>query len=380
MKDSFEIARNNLKACFKDQGIVASVDHFSDFWARDSFYACWGLLSIGEYKKVRDNLSLFISYQKKNGHIPRRIDRFFVLLKYMGLKIRRRSLRPRYSGVYLYSALDPNILFIITFCKYVKESGDKKFLKDNLDPLLKAVEWLDDYEDKGLLKEGLFANWADIIVKKGVVLYTNVLYAEALKNLVYLADFSGDKKIKDYYKGKAEQVAHDLNNRFWSKDYYLDWIDKRKKYNYFSTDGNVLAMLFGLSDQKKNKRIIEYIEKKHLDNPPMRTNYPSYSWWRVKLVMWLVGTPGYQNNYASWLWLGCIYAVALHNNGYQQKAKKILERISFRIKEHNKVYELYFPNGVPYGGWYWKSASSFAWSSGLYLWMHEVLSSTSSKG
>jgi hypothetical protein len=89
--------------------------------------------------------------------------------------------------------------------------------------------------------------------------------------------------------------------------------------------------------------------------------------------MYLVGAPGYQNNFASWLWLGCAYAVALDKNNYKEKVQIVYQKISDKIKEYGQVYEIYAPEGSPYRGWYWKSAASFAWSSGLYLWMHKIL-------
>jgi hypothetical protein len=63
----------------------------------------------------------------------------------------------------------------------------------------------------------------------------------------------------------------------------------------------------------------------------------------------------------------------LHKNDNREKAKHVYEKISSKIEEFDKVYEIYAPDGLPYRGWYWKSAASFAWSSGLYLWMHKVL-------
>ena len=64
MKSAAEIAKDNLLNCFQGEGITASVDHFNDFWARDSFYASWGALEIGEIERVKSNLNLFIKYQK----------------------------------------------------------------------------------------------------------------------------------------------------------------------------------------------------------------------------------------------------------------------------------------------------------------------------
>lgn len=373
MNRAYQIASNNLHACFKDNGIIASIDHFSDFWARDAFYASWGLLEIGEFDKTESNLNLFIKYQKSNGQIPRRIDRFFVSLNYVGIKIKRKSLKAKYKGAYVSPALDPNILFIITCYQYAQKKNDIIFLKENFNAIHNAVQWLQKYEKNYFLREGMFANWADVIIKTGAVLYTNVLYAEALKNFSEICALLNKSDLAETYKQKHILLKEKINGDFWNGDYYIDWINEGKKYNYFSTDGNILAMLFEISNQDQNEKIIKYIEKFKLDNVPMKTNHPTYPWWRVALRMYIIGTPGYQNNFASWLWLGCIYAVSLYKNEYQEKAERVYQKISSRIEDYGVVYEIYKPDGSPYMGWFWKSATSFAWSSGLYLWMKKIL-------
>ncbi len=370
---AFEIAKHDLDYCFQDGGIVASADHFNDYWARDSFYASWGYLEIGEIEKVKSNLDLFISYQKEDGQIPRRIDCFFVGLKYLGIKIKRKSIQPKYAGAYIFPALDPNILFVIVCHRYFKKSGDLDFLKTNFEKIFQALQWLEKFEADGFLQEKIFANWMDVIVKRGAVLYTNVLYFDALNAFAKICVSLNKKELSDKYSARAEKLKKIINEKFWNGKYYIDWMDGNKKYDYFSTDGNVFAIYFEVSDAEKTKKIIARIEKDKLDEIPMKTNFPNYPWWRVALRMYLIGTSGYQNNYASWLWLGCIYAIALKNSGYNQEANKIEDKITKKIEEFQKVYEIYTPDGAPYRGWFWKSAATFAWSSGLYLWMNKIL-------
>jgi len=373
MNKAFQIAHDNLRTCQKMDGIAASIDCFDDFWARDAFYASWGLIETEEFEKVRSNLELFIKYQKKDGQIPRRIDRFFAILNYLRIKIRRKYLKPIYRGAYVYRALDPNILFVVTCYKYIKKSNDLDFLRKNFDAISRAVEWLKRYEKEKLLQEGIFANWMDVIIKTGAVLYSNVLYAEALNNFSEICGLLDKTDMAADYLKKHQSLKEKINKEFWNGGYYIDWISKNKKYDYLATDGNVLAMLFGISNQEQNKKIISHIEDFGLDKIPLKTNYPSYPWWRAALRLYIVGIPGYQNNFASWLWLGCCYAVALDKNGFKEKAEIIYQKVSSKIEEYGGVYEMYTPDGAPYMGWFWKGAASFAWSAGLYLWMSKIL-------
>ena len=369
MRSACEIAKSDLLACFQDGGIVASADHFNDIWARDSFYASWGALEIGETQQVRSNLELFIKYQKKDGQIARRLDRFFVPLEYAGFKIKRKDLKPKYAGAYVFPALDPNLLFVIACHKYFTKTGDPDFLRRNFASIEKAILWVERHRKNNFLQENIFANWMDVIVKRGAVMYTNALYFAALQAFADICAALDKKESSGIYSGKARELEDMINAKFWNGEYYLDWIAGDKKHNYFSSDGNIFAILFSLADKEKTGSIVQIIKKHALDRIPLKTNYPKYPWWRMALRMYLIGTPGYQNNYASWLWLGCIYGVALKNNGYPEESRAIEEKITHKIEEFQKVYEIYAPDGRPYRGWFWKSAATFAWSSGLYLWL-----------
>lgn len=41
--DLYERAHKTIKKNFTNKGLVAGSTHFSDLWARDALYACWGL-------------------------------------------------------------------------------------------------------------------------------------------------------------------------------------------------------------------------------------------------------------------------------------------------------------------------------------------------
>lgn len=374
MTPALQIAKENLHACFRGNGIVASTDHFSDYWARDSFFASWGLLELGENEKVKSNLILFLHRQKKNGQLPRRIDCCFTGLHYLGIKIKRHHLCPRFTGAHLNPALDSNLLIVITAHHYISKTEDLDFLRSHFDQLNKAMDWLKNYEKNGLLYEGALANWMDTVVKKGAVFYTNVLFCEALRCFSDLCQMLDKDAMAMNSHGKYLELKSRLDEKFWSGNYYIDWIEERANQDYFSTDGNVLAMLFGIPNEEQTKKIITTIEKNFLDVVPMRTNHPKYPWWRIAFWMFLRGTPGYQNAYASWLWLGSVYAVALKENGYDKKAERIHKQTSLLIEKHGAVFETYKPTGEPYKGWMWNSTKSFAWSSGLFLWAASRLS------
>ena len=193
------IAKDSLRKCYMaNQGIIAATSLFDDFWGRDSFFASLGALAIGDYDIVRDNLNLYIKFQRKDGLIPRRIDRHVVTLKYLGIPIKRR-LKPTYVSPCTfwktYPSIDTQCLFLIIFAEYCLKAGNKDFLRDNADSFLRALSWLHTNEsgNTALIKEGPYSSWTDSVAKKGHVLYTNCLYYWALRKAAEL--FSENKHI-----------------------------------------------------------------------------------------------------------------------------------------------------------------------------------------
>lgn len=367
------IAMHNMRACCVDDGIVASADHYDDFWARDAFFASWGVMAAGDTGRAQSLCRLFARHQKANGHIARRLDQSHVWLKYLGVRVARVCPRPKYAGAYGWAALDPNLLFVITCGKVYDETRDAQFLADLFPAMTRAMAWLARYERGGLLHERMFANWMDTIVKIGHVLYTNALYAEAVRSYAAACRAMSREADAARYRRKHDTLVAKINARFWNGTHYDDWITSSRRHHYFSSDGNVLALLFHIADDAQVAHIIRYIEIHHMDVIPLTTNYPSYPWWRVAMRMYAVGMPGYQNNHAAWTWIGSLYAIALHERGYSHKARMIYDRITAHIVRHNMIYELYDRRGMPYRGWLWKSAGIFAWGAGLYLWMHHSL-------
>lgn len=367
------MAHRNLHDALVGEGIVASKDHYDDFWARDTFFASWGFLALREYTHVRSALDLFARYQKRNGHIPRRIDRSYVWLKYLGMRISRKIPKPKYVGAYGWAALDPNLLFVITCGKYYDATHDREMVEETFPAMRQAILWLERYERDGLLHEQIFANWMDTIVKRGHVLYTNVLYAEALRVYASLCCTIGREEEAQRYTQKHHAAITHIRARFWNGTYFDDWITHRRRQSYFASDGNALAILFGVADTDQINSIVEFIEHHAIDAVPLITNYPPYPRWRVALRMYVIGVPGYQNHHAAWTWLGAVYAVALHEHGMREKALAVHDRMTAFMNRYDVIYEIYDRSGAPYNGWFWKSARSFAWGSGLYVWMHRAL-------
>ena len=61
-----------------------------------------------------------------------------------------------------------------------------------------------------------------------------------------------DKRFEETCKNR-DLLKLQINEKFWNGQYFSDWIHKGKVNNYFSTDGNLLAILWGIADKKQSK-------------------------------------------------------------------------------------------------------------------------------
>jgi len=372
---AYQIATRGLRKCYGRHGIRAGVLHFKDYWSRDGLFASFGALRLKDNYAVKKMLENMLHFQKKNGQFPLRVSHQILALKYLGFK-KRFTLSARYRPDFIFGIpLDQNSLFIITLCAYVEQTKNYNFAKKHIEQVRKALIWNIEEGGELLLKERGYANWADSIKKKGYVLYTNVCYFKCLQCFARLQKKLNDKRYKETVKN-LNKLKRTITAKFWNEKggYYYDWIDEKKKYDYFSTDGNLLAILWGLADKKKSKKIIDFVVNHHLDEPvPCRTNYPYYDLKNTSLVLRLIGLANYHNATMGWLWLGCVDALARYKVGKHESAKKELKHIADTIVQFKDVYEIYNIFGQPVNQLFYKSEHPFAWSAGLYVEAYNVI-------
>lgn len=356
--DAFDIAKRDLKACYGEHGIFAGLSHFKDYWARDAFFASFGALELGDLEIVRKNIELFMSYSIK-GQLPLRVGRrtYEIIISKQGKR------RPIYTTDKTNKpSVDQNSLFISVLKEYTKKAG-LEIVKDNKEKIKAIMDWnfkLDIDADL-LIEETEYSNWADSLKKKGKVLYSNVCHIYALKCM-------SDLGFKEYLP-KYKEAKKRLNELFWSGEHYIDWIDEEKHYNYFSTDGNFLAILLGISDEKKAMHIEEASHIFDIHDVPSRCVHPEFPKNYAYLPLRLAGLGDYHNG-LSWIWLGCINALAKHHLGMEKEAKELMHKISKLIEQYGYVYEVYTKEGKPVNRLFYRAEFPFAWSSGMFVYAY----------
>lgn len=349
IQKAFEIAQNDLRSCYQEHGIVAGITRLKDYFARNSFFACLGATSLGDFGIVKKNLELFARFQNAEGEIPSAVS---------------KKLKPEFGRGLFSASLDQNALFVVALADYVSASKDKEFAEKHFQSCSKAMEWLKKHERDYLLQEKWQSNWQYSILKTGLVLYTNCCYYKALLDFSALCKELGKNELSESYGKKALEAKQKINRRFWVGNYYADWIDF-STHEYFSADGNVLAVLWGIADEEQAKMIENKIRQHRMNTVPLRNVYPFYPFWRVLWILLPLQAYHYHNG-SNWTWLGAANILALKKIRWSQEARAETNALAKLIVENGTVMDV-LDNDKPFSSMLLKSEVHFSWSAGLFV-------------
>ena len=346
---AFDIACNDLKSCYLEHGIVGGLTRLKDYHARNSFFASFGSIALEDFDIVKKNICFFLSLQRNDGMIPVMVS---------------KKLKPFYSFWFFNEPVDHNALLVIAFSDIAAKANDSLFIEKNFDGIFLAVKFLEKKEKMGLIEEGLGGNWAHSVLKNGFVLYTNCCYFKALKGFSTVCRLTGREALAEKYSEKAVAVKEKINKMFWAGTYYADWIDFKRHEN-FSSDGNVLSILWGIADDEQSKMIENNIRQYRLNTVPLKTCHPLYPFWRIMWFLLPLQAYHYHNG-SSWTWLGALNVLALKRLGWNQEARDEIRAIARTITENGTVIDV-LDNGKPFSSLLLKSEIHFSWGAGLFV-------------
>lgn len=351
-----DIAKQQLRACYGDFGILAGAHHFTDYWARDGFFASMGSVEIGDFEIVVKMIELFFGYQRADGMVPYRVMNGPVTIgKYFG-KVKKYVVpSPTYKlrgfGTEVLDGTTLAVMTLMRLCNEGKVDRNKYSAK-----IAKAVEYLKSKEKNGLLWDGEMSEWNDVVKKKGNLLYSNVLYWNMYREL-------GDIH-------KQNIIAKKLRERLWSGKYYADW-DDGEKHNYFYSFGNLLAVAWGLTNKDESALILSESKKNRILFT-IDTNNPKYPEGKVWWINRIAGVADYQNQGLLWWQPACAYVAALVKVGEIEKAGVQLKLMSDKIVKDKKIWECYERTGNPVERLLYRSEQPFAWGAGMFLWAKQM--------
>ncbi|NDC82420.1 hypothetical protein EB093_01980 [bacterium] len=369
---AYDKAVTTLRSRYTPMGIYAGRKHFSDLWARDFCFASFGALSLNDLGVVKAGLETLLKFIDTDGQIPLRVGQKNFLLKYFGIDARVPE--ARYIDDKGHSAaVDNNSLFLILAEKYVAKSGDLEFAREYYDLLKKALEWnfSQDSDYDHLIEEGYFAGWADSLKKEGKVLYTNVLSCHAVRSLAEICKLINHED-HDHFSRLYHDVKSKIYSTFWNGHYFIDWVTADHRQSTFSSDGNLLAIVFGIAGPDEAAAIQTYISENGMNSSfSTETRNPGYSKRHIYWPFFLINMADYHNG-MHWLWIGATDIVAKIVANQRDLAVDLVTKMAHKIVEFGGVYEVYH-HGAPVRRLFYRSEEWFAWSSGMFVWAcHEL--------
>ena len=362
-----QLAESTLHSTFSNKGINAGGSHFSDLWVRDACFAGIGALSHNLQIEVKRSLETMAKNCKEDGQLPLRIGSKYFFLKYLGLSKNNDEpmyFEDKYSGSI---PMDSNSLFIILLHQYTETTQDSNFLQQHFFIALKAMNWLISHTNsESLITETPYSGWADSLKKKGMVLYTNVLYLKALQSMYELSNKLEQDHLCHRFQKRYLTSLERFNDLFWKETYFSD-IHPNQCGEIFSTDGNLLAIYFDIATPAQANHIFSTISSKGIDKSfCIETNVPKYPFSMIYTPFHFIRLQDYHNG-LKWLWIECLYILCKEKCGLQHEARTRLLELSKKILEYNGIYEVYESSGKPVKRLFYKSESCFSWSSGLFL-------------
>ena len=199
--------------------------NFREPWARDFGFASFGLIELDEVQVLKDGLELFLHFQQENGRFPVKIHSTSILDRYLHSLFSRQQpihapLKPKYQTAHNTVSYDGNALIVIAALNYLRQYDDQPFAETYWEKLKQAVRWLENEarDDTGLLHQEEYTDWADSIVRKGHIHYTNVLYWKSVFELARDAEKYGFTEDATYFFNKAERLKQTIQDYFWRED------------------------------------------------------------------------------------------------------------------------------------------------------------------
>jgi glycogen debranching enzyme len=384
------IATENLRSAIQTRHLTnylskkilhAGYRNFFESWARDFGFAAYGLLALNLYDTVKETLEAFFWHQTPEGQLPVKLHSIHTVTRFLHSFLGREQpietmLKPKYISGHGAPSLDGQGMLVIAALVYVEETSDSAFLSTHWKKLQLAMDWLKSYHtvpEDILLHQGAFADWADSIARRGRVLYTNVIYWKALTEMARAAARLELKEEEAHYSTEAAGVSQAIHAQLWRSD--LGYFITSDKLHQLSSDGNLLAIAWGLAKAEQAESILKVMEEAGMAQPvPTRVVYPSYPLELVALENLLGRVSNYHTD-ASWLWIGAWHVIALVKSGHLDKAHQLVARITSVIVQDKQVNEVHGPSGAPLSSIWYKTESPLSWNAGMVIYALHIFGS-----
>lgn len=266
-----------LDRCSTPDGFLASPTERANYhriWGRDGIILGLAALMSGEdglRHSFRRTLMTLSRHQGPHGEIPSNVDTSAGRVSYGGTAGR----------------VDADLWFVIGCGQYWRATNDEGFLDDIL-PAVEKVRFLLgawEFNTRGLLYVPQTGDWADEYIHHGYVLYDQLLYLQALREIAEMhrvVHASRDHQLEE----KRSRLKHLIQTNYWFNhdqgvpdDVYHEVMYKQGRdaappsagkhwMSFFAPQGfgyrfdalaNILVSLLGLADDHQCAAVDQYI-------------------------------------------------------------------------------------------------------------------------
>ncbi|MGH8686705.1 MAG: glycoside hydrolase 100 family protein [Burkholderiales bacterium] len=241
----------------------------------------------------------------------------------------------------------------------------------------RALGWLraQEHPQWRLLQQNEASDWADIMPRTGFVLYTNVLWYAAqrryaprdaaatrasINRMMYPRDRASLKE------RRARLLADEPRRRASLPELYVSYLNLAQFGDEGDVLGNLLAVLYGVADPRRARRVLAAIAREHADLPyPVRAVCrpieEASAAWRPYLARHRQNFPWQYHNGGIWPFAGGLWVAALAAIGETARARRALIAVARANALDDWGFNewLYGLTGVPRGmrGQSWNAAS-----------------------
>ncbi|HPP12355.1 MAG TPA: trehalase family glycosidase, partial [bacterium] len=156
---------------------------------------------------------------------------------------------------------------VLCLSDYYRFHKDRAFVKDCWPWVVRTLDWYcEKLDPEGLIYQRPFQvghqinEWTCARHRLGYKVSLNSLFFWALSEMAELAGLVGDSAHFQTWSGLAERVKKAINNRLWDKQ---TGVYRDSLYDYIPQDGNILAIMAGLTGQSQRASILKLLKERH---------------------------------------------------------------------------------------------------------------------
>ncbi|MFP4081624.1 MAG: trehalase family glycosidase [Candidatus Aminicenantes bacterium] len=341
-------------------GFSAGKD-YPQIWLRDANTTCWAARYFYQEAYILSWLEEHLSFQEKDGSLKDWVDS------------RGNSDKNTTETDQETSAVQAAYqVFELVGSRWLEKSIQGEKIIHRLERALDFVLSLRLDRETGLLRGAHTPDWGDVDMvdsdSRAVYvdkrthwtadIYDQSMFYQACLHLVRMLEALGQKKKAEFWENKAQMIRKNTDQRLWQEEkgfyrihIHLDSLQHDfDEHNMFAMGGNAQAILSGLADQEKSRRIIQESlkrQKKFAVSTISGTLLPPYP--KKVFQHPLVDDPYEYQNGGQWDWFGGRLISAMFDQGFSRLATQKLIEILRKNLANRTFYEWDSKDGVGQG-------------------------------